>query len=444
MNKNVPKVIGEGSYGCVHKPSLECSSGNINYKDKVSKVLEISDAKQEIKEHAVIHKIDPNYNFYLGDPISCNIKNNSKNIHSIAKCKTKKELINNLDSLSLLVLNDGGVNLEEFAKHMSQQKNTKENKKNMEKFWIEGLRLLYGIKLLIENHTIHHDLKPQNIVYNDKINRMNLIDFGFMTNKKNVISLSKKSKNFFGDYHWSFPPELYFYNKENYINHCNKSQEEKSNYFNELINDIKTKKNNKFSNAIRTFFYFTIDQTLHNNIYSSKIDYFVQNLNELIIMNFNEKNEYTHFLNDSIDTIDIYGMGISYIYVLHKTKHLLDKSVYERLYELFNSMICPNYLERPNINTIIIQYNNIIKNANYFNNNESEYNKLMLIENITNSLSFTNTIQLSKKDTSIDVKKIKKEIENNIYGCNNGLTYSMKNKKCIRSRIKKITKKNKK
>ena len=38
MKKNIPEVIGEGSYGCVHRPSLECNRENINYKNKVSKI----------------------------------------------------------------------------------------------------------------------------------------------------------------------------------------------------------------------------------------------------------------------------------------------------------------------------------------------------------------------------------------------------------------------
>ena len=65
MSKNEPVVIGEGSYGCVHRPSLECNKGKINYKNKVSKVLEKIDAKQELKEHNVIKKLDPDENFYF-------------------------------------------------------------------------------------------------------------------------------------------------------------------------------------------------------------------------------------------------------------------------------------------------------------------------------------------------------------------------------------------
>ena len=52
LNNNIYKVytymsiIGEGGFGCVHKPSLECNTNQIvDYDDKVSKLL----TKKQIK-----------------------------------------------------------------------------------------------------------------------------------------------------------------------------------------------------------------------------------------------------------------------------------------------------------------------------------------------------------------------------------------------------------
>ena len=36
----------------------------------------------------------------------------------------------------------------------------------------------------------NNDLKPQNIVYNEKTNRINFIDFGLMTNFKDLFQYS--------------------------------------------------------------------------------------------------------------------------------------------------------------------------------------------------------------------------------------------------------------
>ena len=33
---SIPNVIGEGAFGCVHKPSLTCSNKRISYKNKIS------------------------------------------------------------------------------------------------------------------------------------------------------------------------------------------------------------------------------------------------------------------------------------------------------------------------------------------------------------------------------------------------------------------------
>ena len=51
-NMSVPSsdVIGEGAYGCIHKPSLTCKETKVkNYKNKVSKVLQREKAKIELE-----------------------------------------------------------------------------------------------------------------------------------------------------------------------------------------------------------------------------------------------------------------------------------------------------------------------------------------------------------------------------------------------------------
>ena len=46
------KKIGEGTYGCVHKPSLKCEDNKIisNYNDKISKIMKNKHAQIEMKE----------------------------------------------------------------------------------------------------------------------------------------------------------------------------------------------------------------------------------------------------------------------------------------------------------------------------------------------------------------------------------------------------------
>mgnify|MGYP000368252659 CR=1 FL=1 len=48
----------------------------------------------------------------------------------------------------------------------------------------------------MNNDIIHHDLKPLNIVYNEEQNRLNFIDFGFMTKISSIKEQAKQVKPF--------------------------------------------------------------------------------------------------------------------------------------------------------------------------------------------------------------------------------------------------------
>jgi hypothetical protein len=92
----LPSVIGEGAYGCIHKPSLKCKDNKIqNYKNKVSKVLQKSKAKQELEEYGAIKQADQSNEYYLGIPVECDVDNTPTNIQAVEKCDNGKELLKN-------------------------------------------------------------------------------------------------------------------------------------------------------------------------------------------------------------------------------------------------------------------------------------------------------------------------------------------------------------
>ena len=51
-------LIAQGSYGCVYKPPLKCKNKNIDYSNKVSKILYKDNATDEFVENSYINKID--------------------------------------------------------------------------------------------------------------------------------------------------------------------------------------------------------------------------------------------------------------------------------------------------------------------------------------------------------------------------------------------------
>ena len=84
---SIPKVVGEGTYGCVHHPSLLCEGSNKRDIENVSKLMENDAALTELKEYVVIDKIDNNKEFYLGKPEKCKLGTQSENKKAVKKCK---------------------------------------------------------------------------------------------------------------------------------------------------------------------------------------------------------------------------------------------------------------------------------------------------------------------------------------------------------------------
>ena len=88
-----PKVIGEGSYGCVHKPSLKCQQ-KINklktYNNKISKILNNKEANSEMNEFKVIKSFDTDNHFHSGTPFKCPPLDNENQRTFIKKCKNSE------------------------------------------------------------------------------------------------------------------------------------------------------------------------------------------------------------------------------------------------------------------------------------------------------------------------------------------------------------------
>jgi len=96
-------VIGEGSYGCVHKPMLECNqskrSSKLDINNYISKFMLKEEALRELSQYLFISSIDKKKEFYLGKPLKCKPKRNVYNLNSVKKCdlynstKTKKKTL---------------------------------------------------------------------------------------------------------------------------------------------------------------------------------------------------------------------------------------------------------------------------------------------------------------------------------------------------------------
>ncbi len=234
-------IIGEGSYGCVHKPSIECKkspSPGFNYDEYVSKIMKTKYAEKELSEFLIIHRVDPSEKYHLGEPIICepDYKNDST-IKEVEKCKQLADFSDKTkDDFSLLLLKYGGPDIKGFCKkNINKYLSTNKDKK-INNILLEIHHLLKGLKVFRENDIIHYDIKPQNILINSRTGKMVYIDFGLMKQKNELIDLCKTNKNTLAVYHWSYPFETGFLNKNTFNSYKGNSKARrtfwKKNYLN--------------------------------------------------------------------------------------------------------------------------------------------------------------------------------------------------------------------
>lgn len=198
------KLIGEGAYGCVYKPSIPCNSTNSSVKSSVptnaiGKVfLDDPNALSEKKLYNSVDKIDPNHEFTLPLYSACTV--------SLPKNINKCGLITNTSrKYSQLVYKNGGISIGNI---MTKQKSPK----IFLKIFNALLPILTGLKTLTNGGLIHQDIKPDNILL-DQSGKIWLIDFGLMTRINDVFTESNKFA-LIHNYPY-YPPEykLSIYNK---------------------------------------------------------------------------------------------------------------------------------------------------------------------------------------------------------------------------------------
>jgi serine/threonine protein kinase len=364
------EVIGEGTYGCVHKPSLKCKdSTGISYDKKVSKLLKTTDANKEIKEYNKVKDIDLDKEYYLGVPDACDIDIRSVvNLKSIQKCKIGSEAIKNLSKYKLLIMGDGGINLEQYTKKMKNWSVSEMSTELCEKFVLESLRLFKGLKVFEQHGLVHHDLKPQNIVYNEQENRLNYIDFGLMASRKKIVSEAKESKYEFGIFHWSYPWELEFIDKTTFDEVVTDPE-----YQNQIIQDLNkeiSEKKGKYQENANTFFYFALNRYAPLPEYQENCAEYIRGYERTIKENMAEM-KYQTFVDSSVRTIDVFGLGISMNYWYCQAKRFLPDSLAEDLKVLYGRMIEPELKFRPFINEVMKSMEEILIKHDLLN----RYNK---------------------------------------------------------------------
>ena len=334
--KSQYKLIGEGSYGCVIKPSVPCDKDKEVYvnsinKNRISKIFK-EDGPDFLFEKATakkLAKIDEHEQFFIYPYESCSINRTTLN-----KINPRNECIDEVDptltKIPQMILPYAGYNLYELFNNYSGAYKT--NMSDPIKFpanvWIIMLQNLFlGIQLLIKNNIIHQDIYASNILYNPNDHKLRFVDFGLSLDSNKIFNLSNERLTY--PYH-CYPPEYMF------------SILFKNKIYNPLFESIFNLWMDSYicPNINTPDCYKYYPEYLNNDQlkYELKIvlqDYINDPLNWLSRMS-----KYTHLL-------DLYAIGMLCIDVHERLDFsILSKSQYERYKTLVLGLMNPNYHKR--------------------------------------------------------------------------------------------------
>ena len=202
MNKNGGKYIYEGSYGCAFYPALPCAQTGT--RKGLGKLFNNkNDFKVEEKIQKFISKIDPSHEatiLYYG---SCRVHLEDTNkSDEINKCNITNEYSVTKRSINQLMFKFGGDDLDKIVSSIKH--NSKYANFYFDTFITTLLPVAKCILKIAYYGYLHSDIKPSNILYSSKNNRMYLIDFGLLQTQQ-YLTQSGSALSFKYLY---YPPEF--------------------------------------------------------------------------------------------------------------------------------------------------------------------------------------------------------------------------------------------
>jgi len=205
------EVIGEGTYGCVTKPSIKCRDKSIEYDNKVSKIMLREDALDEYNGMTELSKNKNIHKFIIPQPEICKPLINDTFHDTVKKCENENFPETRDEDFLILVLDDGGVSLKTLADQFFSSFADRE----VHTFLTKIHHLMMGLLYFNKKGIVHHDIAARNVVYNVKTGKIRFIDFGLLKHADTMKKESRQSKNKLAKFWKNFPPENGFanYNK---------------------------------------------------------------------------------------------------------------------------------------------------------------------------------------------------------------------------------------
>jgi len=367
-NNNLPdpQFLKEGSYGCVHRPPLQCKAPHPpNTPDQITKLMSKTDADTELKEYSLISTADPENDFSLKPPTACKIARSQRNLNAITPCSNKTKVMNALDNYRLLVMKNGGEDLDVYGSKMQKLSPTPETRERVQYMWMEIHHMMMAIRTLLEHKIVHHDIKRDNILYCEKTRRMYLIDFGIMEVKAKSIGQCETSNYHLDTPWWYYPFEGYFLNKRTFnrviLGELRGSDDDDSEFLiREFVEENFVQDYQKDEEYAENWLYFLKKFT---QLTEEELVSLISDFTDFIVDVQTKQINYETFLNQYFDTLDAYSLAVACIELLHKTKAHVPEDFYHQSRALFLQMMSFDPMKRPNIGTIVSSYENILEST---------------------------------------------------------------------------------
>lgn len=378
------QFVGEGTSGCVHRPALKCAQDrdiagkSVEYDNTVSKLAEPHVLHSEIRHFDQIEQIDPRHEFHTGKPVLCHPQKNVEFQRALLQCKQKDYRSRQVD---LMIMSDAGSDLKTFVNHLSNQK-AEEARQQVIEFWTEMMRIVEGLRVLLRKGAIHYDLKEDNITYDFRGRRANLIDFGNLYGKNKIVQDALQSVCTRCIEHWSWPPENQYLNHDSFHDVYQKENEHlywvilqvlfspgldpDEEY--RVLKSIATsnrqtllEKKNRVDeiplnrrSALSALF-----EEMKTPLFPHLLRDYLNDLHNL----FRQHAEwtYTDFVEKSLNTVDVYGLGIAWLYALKHTRPYMSDVFFGDLYSLSCRMVTPDLKKRITVDILLREYKAVLK-----------------------------------------------------------------------------------
>lgn len=348
-------MIGEGSYGCVFKPSIPCNKYKSD-NNKVSKVFASDEATKELNQEYKINKMIekiPNHQLWSNiwykkckPPDYTTLKTIEPDID---KCLDMNNIsINEYNNQRNMLIGDyGGTTFNEYILKLLTKKKFNDINvviRNILIIFKNMKPLFIGIDQMNKNGILHNDIKGDNIMINN--GQFKLIDFGLSSNHTNIKFIIDRSLGEF-DYDRIYIPYTYEY----IYSFADKDS------LNYELDDIKY---NIYRYSHETYNYIHEIIFKRNNSHKYLID---------LISRI--KNKESSNINELINKVDVYSLGIILPLTIFKLSmaygkktlfnKLMNHKYIKPIFELFKDMTEPDALDRISSNQALKRYNNLEK-----------------------------------------------------------------------------------